>query len=80
MQCTRGYQPLFWFAVSCVPLLVLIRCFLNAPIDPVAIYSCESKNNYRVPFALSVLYLVIMRGEILNNEAKTMTSQTVGLL
>lgn len=64
----------------CLCLVLIV--FLNAPIDPTAMYSCESKNNYRAPFALSILYLVFMRGEIFNNEgiAKTVTSQTVGLL
>lgn len=59
-------------------LCLVLIVFLNAPIDPIAMYSCESRSNYSAPFALSILDLVIMGGEILNNEgiAKTMTSQT----
>lgn len=64
-----------WAVYLCLVLIV----FLKAPIDPIAVYSWESKSNFRAPFALSILYLVIIRGEILNNEgiAKTVTSQTV---
>lgn len=72
---------LFWLAVRCVPLFSfnsLSQCTYWSNCH-VQLWVKEQLQGF---FSLSILYLVLMRREILNNEemAKTMTCQTVGLL